>query len=177
MRWAIGWPFLILSLFLTEPFREQVLALQTIICTFFGKGYTFQLLTLIFVISFFIETQMHDNITVQILHHCIVLCTVIVQYIDNKHRYFCWCLLLWSVRWLGSVNIYDQPIRTSIKCIVLVLVLKGRWRPALERPLSEEFKWCWVLFVHEFVCLLLPVQLLYEVYVCKTNKEMNQILP
>lgn len=165
MKWILGWPFLLLSLFLPEPYREQSLALQTIICTFFKcRQYTFQLLTFIFVLSYFVETKLHKILSVQILHHVIIACTVVVQYIEPQYQYFCWCLVGWSTRWLGSVNMYVQPIRTFFKCCVLLIVLKGKWRLSRKCEWKDELRWCWILFVHELMCILLPVQILYEVY-------------
>lgn len=169
MKWVIGWPFLFFSLFLPEPYREQSLAVQTIICTLFDKMYTFQLVTFFFVLSYFVETKLHHILSVQILHHVVIVCTIIVQYMEPKYQYFCWCLVGWSTRWLGSVNMYAQPVRTLLKCIVLLFVLKGKWRHTRQCNLKDELKWCWILFVHESLCVFLPVQILYEVYSNRVN--------
>mgnify|MGYP006126666511 FL=1 len=169
MIWLLGWPVLLVGLFLPEPYREQSIAIQTILCTLFPVKYTFQLVTLIFVAFYFVRHRSHDDIPIQILHHCIVVCTILLQYMEKKYQIFSWCLLAWSARWLGSINIYDQPFRTSIKCLLLMIVLKGRWRTKCPHNFGDELKWCWVLFVNECMCLLLPVQILYEVYVFKQN--------
>ena len=171
MKWVIGWPFLILSLFLPEPYREQSLAVQTIICTFFNQMHTFQLMTFIFVLSYFVESKLHNIPSIQLLHHVIIICTVVVQYIEPKYQYLCWCLVGWSTRWLGSVNMFEQPFRTLIKCIMLLVVLKGKWRSTVNLEWKDELKWCWILFVHEIMCILLPIQILYEVY--SHNEQKN----
>lgn len=164
MEWAVGWPLLILSFLLPEPFKEQLLAAQTVLCVVARQRQPFHLITFLCVISYFTQTQepLLASLNVHLLHHSIVLCTIFVQYLEQKYQLFCWTLLLWSTRWLGSVNLFSQGVRSLMKCLLLTCVLQGKWRR--EDTLQNELKWCWILFVHESTWCLLPVQMLYEVY-------------
>ena len=159
MSWIGGWPLLLLSLFAHEPYREQLLAGQTILCSIVRKQHNFHIATLIFLIFYFSHRQTHfNNIQAEILQHVIVGCAVSSQYINSTYSIPIWTLAAWSTRWLSTYSIFDTPLRSMIKCIIYAIVTNGPWHR------KTDFKWCWVLFTHEITWLLLPIQILYEVY-------------
>jgi hypothetical protein len=173
MQWILGWPLLILSLYLHEPYREQVLAAQTIVCTIIEEKRPFKIITMIYVALYFTQlSEKHHPINIIILHHVIILCISIIQYTNPNYKVLCWTLIIWTSRWLGSVNIYAQPIRTTIKSIVLAGLIQGNWGVRNEE--RDGLKWSWILFVHEIAWCVLPIQILYEVYY--KNKQENRMI-
>jgi len=55
---------------------------------------------------------------------------------------------------------YQHPIRSAARCIVFGFVAQKQF----AKTFKDGFKWSWILLVHELALLLLPVQMLYEVY-------------
>jgi len=159
MKWPVGWPLLILSFFTHEPYREQLLAGQTILCCIVQEHHPFHTATIVSIVSYFThQTDIQAAPTTFILHHIIVICAVASHYVDMDYKAIIWVLTAWSTRWLGCQTLFDSPLRTLIKCILFRAITSGPWANATGT------KWCWLLFVHEIMWCLLPIQILYEVY-------------
>ena len=168
MIWLGGWPLLILSLFVHEPYREQLLAGQTIVCSMYPEKYNFHTATVIFVIFYFIHPSVHsEHIYTLVLEHIIVACAVVSQYVAPRYTWSIWTLAAWSTRWLTTYSIFDSPFRTCLKCLLFAGSSSGPWET------NHDFKWCWVLFTHEITWVFLPIQILYEVYAGK--KKINPL--
>jgi len=170
MKWPIGWPLIVLSLFAREPYREQLLAGQTILCCMVRKYQSFHTATIICVMIYF--THQHNIILPQsiILHHIIVVCTIASEYLDIQYKWVIWTLMAWSTRWLGTISVFDSPLRSTIKFIMFRCISNGPW--AINE--TGGLKWCWLLFVHELMWCLLPIQILYEVYYHNRNNQINE---
>jgi len=166
MRWPFGWPLLILALFAHEPYKEQLLAGQTIICCMTQQLWPFHTATVISIIIYFTHQDVRILSSAIILHHLIVVCAIVGQYLEFKYKGIIWVLMIWSTRWLGTISIFYSPIRSTIKFIL--------FRCIANRPWSENnkygLKWCWILFTHEIMWCLLPIQILYEVYYCNKKQ-------
>lgn len=168
MAWIGGWPLLCISLFVHEPYREQLLAGQTLLCSLFRKQHNFHVATMVFVIFYFTHRPVHgENVYAEILKHVVVACAVGSQYIDERYSVPIWTLAAWSTRWLSTTSIFDTPARSVVKCIIYAAVTRGPWHK------RADFKWCWVLFTHEIAWVLLPVQILFEVY--NNKKKINTL--
>jgi len=64
------------------------------------------------------------------------------------------------LRWMNVSNIYvDHPFRAFFRCVVFGLVV------IRDFDVERSLRWCWIFLVHEFFCIFVPVQMLYEVYV------------
>ena len=172
MIWLAGWPLLLLSLFVGAPYREQLLAGQTILCSLYPSRQHFHVATVVFVLFYFTHPDTHlENMPAEILRHVIVACAVMSQYLAPNYQVSIWTLTAWSTRWLPTTSIFDTPLRSFAKCVVFAGVSGGPWR---GHPLDT--RWCWILFTHEAAWLLLPVQILYEVYSKKKNTNAIDIV-
>lgn len=168
MKWPIGWPLLILSFFAHEPYREQLLAGQTLICCIMPEYCPFHIATTISVISYFThQLDVQTDPMTFVLHHIIVICAVASHYIDTNYKTIVWILTAWSSRWLSCQSLFVSPLRTLFKCILFRGIASGPWANATGT------KWCWLLFVHEIMWCLLPIQILYEVYHQKKEENMS----
>jgi len=179
MIWICGWPLIFLHLFIHEPYREIVIAAQTFICTIlYEKNIPTSdpifTITLFVVLTYFAQSEhAYQHMSTFIMHHIIVVLAILTNYIAQEWKVFIWCILLWSIRWLSSMDIYTQtPIRVSCRFFMFFLLSR--------EPFGSSYKWYWVLIVHEFAWFLIPVQMLYEVYKNKKipnghrlNKEEN----
>lgn len=171
MKWPVGWPLLLLSFFAHEPYREQLLAGQTILCCIVQQYYPFHTATAIAIISYFTHQQIANvALTAFILHHVVVFLAVASHYVDTDYKAVVWALTAWSTRWLGTISIFETPVRTLIRCLLFRGVASGPWAD------SKGGKWCWVLFVHEIMWCLLPIQILYEVYHYKKKETFSSIV-
>ena len=161
MTWRLsGWCLLCLHFFFPEPYREQILAAQTIITSCSDSLLPFHIATAIVVLLYIIQAgDLAFEWSAFILHHVLVFIFVMTEYYHRKWRLTCTCALFWSIRWMNSSNIYlEHPFRGCLRC-VLFGVLSARkycWHGAL--------RWCWIFFVHEFCYVCIPIQMLYEVY-------------
>ena len=162
----MSWLLLATHYFLPEPYREQVLALQSVTCTTLPSFDALHIASLFSVISFFIHADAEATIPLFILHHIVVACCILSEYYFHENPYWTWVILFWCIRWLSTLDTYDQhPIRSAIKFIMFAFVT----RLQRAKTLKSGLKWSWILLVHEVAWCLLPVQMLYEVYVRKTH--------
>jgi hypothetical protein len=153
MIWICGWPFIFLHLYVPEPYKEMIIALQTFICAFLKKQNipltdSILAITLFVILTYFTQTEhIHQNVITILLHHTIVGIASISNYIINDWRYILWCILCWSIRWLSSINIYQQsPIRASVRIFMFFLLSR--------KPFGDPYRWYWILLVHEIVWVL-----------------------
>lgn len=171
MNWIVGWPLLILSLFIDDPFREQILAAQTIVCALVQKRKTFHLATLVFIVCYFTQPPVHEHPSyVLIIHHLVIIGAIVSPYLIPNYQFFTWVIMAWSIRWLGSISLFETPFRTSTKCLLYVVIVRGNWG---MKSTQLAHKWCWILFVHEVMWCFLPIQILYEVYAFRKKKVDN----
>lgn len=170
MLWLAGWPLLLLSLFVGAPYREQLLAGQTILCSMYPRRHHFHVATVVFVVFYFTHPETHiQNMAAEILRHVIVACAVVSHYLAPAYQLPIWTLTAWTTRWLPTASLFDTPLRSLNKCAVFVGVSRGPWRGQ-----AMDTRWSWILFTHEAAWLLLPIQILYEVYF-KTKKNTNTV--
>lgn len=168
MIWLAGWPLLIVSLFADEPYREQLIAGQTILCSMYPNAHNFHTATAVFVLFYFTHPYTHaQSIHALVLQHIIIACAVSSHYIVPKYNRAIWVLSAWSLRWLATSSIFDTPFRMCIKCALFAGISQGPWRSACG------MKWAWLLFTHELAWVLLPVQILYEVYSGKKTNPLD----
>jgi hypothetical protein len=178
MKWVIlyaGWVILWLSFFCPNEIKEQIIAFETILCTFL-KPEALHIVVITFVVVYFTQTGHRPDAWASIVHHIIIALTVLVQYIEPNYQIRCWVALCWSSRWLGSFLIYSSdthPVRECLKCILFYIVVQCHksWRFSKKYEYKDSIRWLWILFVNEIAWLCLPIQMLYEVY------STNSILP
>lgn len=157
----VAWLLLVLHFFLDEPFREQVLAIQTLVCVMCHDLKPLHIVTFFVIVIYFVQTEHIWLLWSQCVHHIVVACCIIGEYYVKDWNFWPWLLLCWSIRWLSSVNMYHQhPLRASLRCIVFGLVAQKRF----AKTFKDGFKWCWILLVHECALLVLPFQMLFEIY-------------
>jgi hypothetical protein len=173
MLWKIGgWVLLISHFWWDAPYREQILALQTIISTLAPSLMPFHLAT-VFVVFLYL-VQLGDNVTEfvpLVLHHVIVFISVLSEYYFKEWRYTCAVVLCWSMRWMNPSNIYlEHPLRAMLRCILFGVLISRQF--SLERAI----RWCWLFLVHESLYIFVPVQMLYEVYMKKRPRAVVEIV-
>jgi hypothetical protein len=174
MKWIVsylGWVALWISFFCPPVQREQIIAVETLLCTFLPPS-ALHVVVVTFVLVYFTQTGHRSELWAAVAHHLIIALSVLVQYVDSDYRLRCWLALGWSSRWLGSFLIYDiHPLRECLKCVLFYIVVQCHksWTFSNTYDYKNSFKWLWVLFVHEIVWVCLPVQMLFEVYVSQKS--------
>lgn len=162
MLWKfVGWPILLLHFFFPNPYREQLLAIQSLCMTFSPCVYPYHVATSVVLLLYLINlNESSVDLVLELLHHVGVFVAVVSEFYFREWRYTCFMLLFWSLRWMNTSNIYvDHPFRACLRCVLFGLVV------CRDFSLERSFRWCWILIVHEFFCIFIPVQMLYEVYV------------
>lgn len=162
MLWKIGgWILLLIHFFFPNPYREQLLAIQTVLITFCDRLMPFHIATYIVLLLYLLNlNESSVDVVIELMHHVVVFVAVISEFYFREWRYTCWVLLLWSLRWMNVSNIYvDHPFRAFFRCVVFGLVV------IRDFEVERSLRWCWIFLVHEFFCIFVPVQMLYEVYV------------
>ena len=157
----IGWPLLLLHFFVPIFWREQVLALQTVICAVTGvQSYHAATVAILFV-----HLSEHNTVgwTHLILHHLVLVSAVLSEYKMPEYRRVRWVVVAWSVRWLGTADLYLNPVRAVLRCLVFLFVTNCRqqWSSVID---NNYLKTVWILLVHELLWSVLPIQMLYEIY-------------
>lgn len=167
MIWRVAlWGLLVSHFFAAEPFREHIFAVQTVLCAIHSRLTPIHIVTVFMAVIYFVQTEHRWIWWTFLVHHVIVAGCVVGEYAFKEWRHWNWILLGWSVRWLSSLDIYDSPIRATIRCVVFGLVARGRF----AKTFKDGFKWCWILLVHELAWAFLPLQMLYEVYMHKETE-------
>jgi hypothetical protein len=157
----VGWPLLLAHFFVAPFWREQILALQTLICAATGMQ-SYHAATLVLLFVNLAELGENDTIVQIALHHVVVALAVLMEYYQ-KDRVVPWLCAAWSVRWLGSIHLYQSPERSCLRCVVFGVVAnwQRKWSKGEEGPYRKVI---WILLVHETMWCVLPVQMLYEIY-------------
>jgi|FLMP01.1.fsa_nt_emb hypothetical protein len=157
----IGWPLLLVHFFVPIFWREQVLALQTIVCAVTSvQSYHAASVAILFV-------HLSEQNTVEwmhlVLHHVVIVSAVLLEYKMPEYRTARWVVVAWSVRWLGTTDLYLNPGRAVLRCLVFLFVTNCRqqWSTVID---NNYLKTVWVLLVHELLWCILPIQMLYEIY-------------
>jgi hypothetical protein len=157
----IGWPLLLLHFFVPIFWREQVLALQTVVCAVTDvQSYHAATAAILFV-------HLSEQITVGwmhlVLHHVVLVSAVLLEYKMPEYRTVRWVVVAWSVRWLGTADLYLSPGRAVLRCLVFLFVTNCRqqWSSVID---NNYLKTVWILLVHELLWSVLPIQMLYEIY-------------
>jgi hypothetical protein len=161
----IGWPLLLVQFFLIPFWREQVLALQTLICAMVKPQQSYHTATAV-VLFVHLSKTLSDEWVNQILHHIIVAAAVLLEYFVQDYRLVGWVCAAWSVHWLGAAQI--QPIRSCLRYVVFLIVANARKRWAD----NNYYKTVWILLVHEVTWCIIPVQMLYEIYFQSIKKTL-----
>lgn len=162
---AVSWLLLVLHYFLPEPYREQVLALQSIVCVTMPTFDAVHIASLFSLVLYFIHAEQDPALPMIILHHIVVACCILSEYYFHNNPYWTWIILFWCIHWLSTVDAYDHhPIRSAIKFVLFAFVT----RLQCVKTLKDGLKWSWILLVHEIGWCALPVQMLYEVYIRET---------
>lgn len=157
----IGWPLLWVHFFVPLFWREQILALQTLVCAVTSvQSYHAATVALLFV-------HLSEPNTVEwahvVLHHAVLVSAVLLEYTMPEHCTVRWVVVAWSVRWLGTTNLYSNPGRSVLRCLVFLFVTNFRqqWSTVTN---NSYLKTVWILLVHELLWCALPIQMLYEIY-------------
>mgnify|MGYP006085576901 CR=1 FL=1 len=164
MLWKFGgWGLLLLHFFFPDPYREQILAAQTVFVTFCPTVMPFHMATgIIWVLYLLNLNESSVDIMVELAHHVAVFIAVISEFYFREWRYTCWLMLFWSLRWMNVSNIYvEEPWRALFRCCVFGFVVHR------DFSVDRAIRWCWVFLVHEFFCIFVPVQMLYQVYMSR----------
>lgn len=174
MRWQsiIGWPLIFVQLLVFDPYREVIIAIQTFICAILSTlklHNTSQNTITIFIVILTCFTH-SNNYPPSVLsigaYHTIIAATTVANYITPEHLYIYLTTVAWSVKWLSYIIIWNQsPIRAAVRFVLFALVSNKRF--------GKQHVWYWVLMVHEFAFIFIPVQMLFEVYKNKKTKINN----
>lgn len=173
MLWrAGGWLLLLLHFFFPPPYREQILAIQTVLCTLSPQTQPFHVATVIVCLLYLIGlTEIEYAAVPMLLHHVAVFVSVISEFYFREWRYTCWVLLCWSLRWMNPSNIYvDHPVRALFRCVLFGLLVQR------DFSIDKSVRWCWIFMVHECFCILVPVQMLYEAYAERVPRAFLEIV-
>lgn len=166
----LAWTLLLVHFFVHEPYREQLLAVETILCAMCKDRKPLHIVSFFVVVIYFVQSSHEWILWTQCLHHFVVLCSILAEYYVSEWHLWSWITLCWSIRWLNSVSMYyEHPLRAALRCVVFGFVAQRRF----AKTFKDGFKWCWILLVHEFAFVMLPVQMLYEVY---QRKKMDSIV-
>ena len=164
MIWrSCRWFLLLFHFFLPPPFREQLLAIHTVLLTLTPAVLPIHIATGFVVLLFFGKfSEIASESVPMILHHLVVFMYIWSEYYLKEWRYTCGVVLCWSVRWMNPTNIYSEhPFRAVVRCALFGLMSCRHF------SWSKSVRWCWIFLVHEFFYVLIPVQMLYEVYMKK----------
>tara|TARA_B110000090_G_C13316227_1_gene421653 strand:- start:629 stop:1153 length:525 start_codon:yes stop_codon:yes gene_type:complete len=164
-----GWIIIFVQFFVLPQFREQVMAVQTIFCaaTIQAERRPFHVATLALLITVSPE-QVETDLTKIILLHIAIFSAVLIEYKSQKWRFVAWVSVAWSVRWLGCQTFYDSPpARASLKCVVYIIIANLRQK-YLD---GNYFKDVWVVLVHEICWVIIPIQMMREIYRKKKKKD------
>lgn len=157
----IGWPLLLVHFFVPVFWREQVLALQTLVCAVTNVQ-PYHAATVAFL---FVHLSEHNTVEWAhvVLHHVVLVSAVLLEYTMLEYRPVRWMVVAWSVRWLGTTNLYLNPGRSVLRCLVFLFVTNFRqqWSTVTN---NNYLKTVWILLVHELLWCVLPIQMLYEIY-------------
>jgi hypothetical protein len=168
----VAWTLLIVHFFVEEPIREQLLAMESIVCALCTELKPLHIVTFFVLAIYFIQTSYEWLLWSQLIHHIIVAACIIGEYYIEKWHFWSWILLCWCMRWLSSISIYYQhPVRSALRCIVFGFVAQKRF----AKTFKDGFKWCWILLVHECALSVLPLQMLYEVYSAKSRATQSPV--
>ncbi len=157
----IGWPLLLVHFFVPLFWREQVLALQTMVCAVTSvQSYHAATVAFLFV---HLSEQNTVEWTHVVLHHAVLVSAVLLEYNMPEYCTVRWVVVAWSVRWLGTTNLYLNPERSVLRCLVFLFVtnFRRRWSTVTT---NNYLKTVWILLVHELLWCVLPIQMLYEIY-------------
>ena len=172
MSWwrLAGWPLLLAHFFLPVPYREQLLAVQTVLISFCPVPMPFHMASGLVAFLFLLGLAEVDGVVLPtLLHHVAVFISVISEFYFKKWRWTCWIFLCWSLRWMNPSNIYvDHPLRAVLRCVLFGLVTQRNF------SLDGSIRWCWIFLVHEGFCILVPIQMLYTVYVVQKNRRTEE---
>lgn len=160
---------MLLSHFLfPTPYREQLLALQTVLVTAAPRLEGFHTATAIVTLLYILGVTEMDSVLVPtVLHHVAVFVAVMSEFYFPEWRCSCWVLLGWSMRWMNPSNLYAPgligALRAVCRCVLFGAVSYTNF------SVAKSVRWCWIFLVHESFCLLVPIQMLYEVYVLRQD--------
>jgi hypothetical protein len=157
---GLGWIIIFVQFFITEKWREQVMAAQTIFCAAtIHKTLPFHVATLALLITV-TPKQTETEFTKIILLHIAIFSAVYIEYQSPRWRCVAWVSVAWSIRWLSCQTFYDSPIRSSIKCVLYIIIANLR-----QKYLDQNnFKCVWIILVHEICWVLIPIQMMREIY-------------
>jgi|TARA_B110000208_G_C11782142_1_gene434268 hypothetical protein len=164
---AVGWILIFLQFFIDEKWREQIIAAQTIYCAATLRVLRpFHIATIGLIAASSAEIIETDLIRILLLHVAI-FSALFLEYKARELKTIGWVAVAWSIRWLGSSAFYDSPIRSSFKCILYIIVANLR-----EMYVDANYYKClWILIVHESCWILVPIQLLREIYQANDQKK------
>jgi len=162
----VGWIIIFVQFFVLTQFREQIMAAQTIFCAATSHTiYPFHVATLALLITVSPE-QREIDLTKIILLHIAIFSAVYIEYQSPRWKRVAWVSVAWSIRWLSCQKFYDSPIRSSIKCILYIIIANLR-----QKYLNGNyFKCVWLVLVHEICWVVVPIQMMREIYY-KKKKE------
>ena len=161
----IGWPLLLLQFILAEPWRECALAIQTIICSVVESRHTYHIASIIVTFQYIACPEHISSLFFMFMYHILLVCAVCAQYAFKEKGMAFWIALAWCMHWIGSLS--ANPWRHVVKCILFHQVASTC---LVGKPLVHGFKWSWLIISHEAAWCMIPVQMLYEVYIEKETQ-------
>ena len=164
-----GWILLLSHFFFPSPYREQILAVQTVLISFSHQLMPFHMATGIITSMFiFGMTTTETDVLPTLLHHVAVFISLISEFHFKEWRWTCWIFLCWSLRWIHPSNVYsDHPLKAFFRCVVFGFVTQRNF------SFETSIRWCWTFMVHEGFCILIPIQMLYSVYIVQKVKRVQ----
>jgi len=162
-----GWVLIFVQFFVSGQLKEQVTAAQTVFCAAtIGEIKPYHIATLTLVTSLGVEPSSIDTIG-DILMHVAIFSAVYIEYHKPRLKTPVWVAVAWTIRWLNYNAFYESPVRSSIKCILYIIIANLR-----QKYLNGNyFKCVWLILVHEICWILVPIQLMREIYQKKKKEE------
>tara|TARA_B110001452_G_scaffold106982_1_gene88633 strand:- start:739 stop:1257 length:519 start_codon:yes stop_codon:yes gene_type:complete len=166
-----GWILIFVQFFIIGQLKEQVIAVQTIFCAAtIGKLKPYHVATLALVASLGVEPSPIDMVAF-ILLHVTIFSAVYMEYNNPRLKTAVWVAVAWTIRWLSYNAFYESSVRSSFKCILYIISANLR-----QKYLNGNYYKCvWILMVHEICWVLIPIQLMREIYQ-KNKKEETCIV-
>jgi hypothetical protein len=167
-----GWILIFIHFLITEEWRELIIAAQTIFCAAtISKIHPYHIATGV-LLAISSASEKNTNLVQLILLHLTVLFAVFLEYQQKvEFKYVAWISVIWTIRWLNCDYFYEQPFRSCFKCLLYIVVSNLR-----QKYLDANFFKCiWIIICHEIFFVLVPIQLMNEIY-RKTIKEETFIV-
>ena len=167
---ASGWTLLIVHFFVEEPIREQILAMESIVCSLCTELKPLHIVTFFVLAIYFIQTSYEWLLWSQLVHHIIVAACIIGRVLHRKMALLVMdiAMLVYEMAFF-YINILSTSNTFGIAMYCVWFVAQKRF----AKTFKDGFKWCWILLVHECALCALPLQMLYMRYILLNPERLN----